>query len=83
MRLQDTHGEEEECVLPRYNQLDILDKGNPDSINPDIPIDEQTELLLYRWEFPRDRFKLAGINISIIRCDYKNNYITVVFVVEL
>lgn len=40
-----------------------MDKGNPDSINPDIPIDEQPELLLYRWEFPRDRFKLAGINI--------------------
>ncbi|XP_046651440.1 vascular endothelial growth factor receptor kdr-like isoform X2 [Daphnia pulicaria] len=45
----------------RANQLDIFDKGNPDSINPDLPIDEQTELLPYdkRWEFPRDRLKLG------------------------
>jgi len=45
----------------RANQLDIFDKGNPESINPDLPIDEQTELLPYdrRWEFPRDRLKLG------------------------
>lgn len=47
----------------RANQLDIFDKGNPESINPDLPIDEQTELLPYdrRWEFPRDRLKLGKI----------------------
>lgn len=39
----------------------MFDKGNPESINPDLPIDEQTELLPYdkRWEFPRDRLKLG------------------------
>lgn len=38
-------------------------KGNPDSINPDLPIDEQTELLPYdrRWEFPRDQLKLGKV----------------------
>ena len=45
----------------RANQLDIFDKGNPESINPDLPIDEQTELLPYdkRWEFPRANLKLG------------------------
>ena len=45
----------------RNNQLDMFDKGNPESINPDLPIDEQTELLPYdqRWEFPRERLKLG------------------------
>ena len=50
----------------RANQLDIFDKGNPDSINPDLPIDEQTELLPYdkRWEFPRDRLKLGEFSLK-------------------
>lgn len=41
--------------------MDIFDKGNPESINPDLPIDEQTELLPYdkRWEFPRANLKLG------------------------
>lgn len=47
----------------------MFDKGNPDSINPDLPIDEQTELLPYdkRWEFPRDRLKLGEFitNLSL------------------
>lgn len=43
----------------------MFDKGNPDSINPDLPIDEQTELLPYdkRWEFPRERLKLGELYI--------------------
>lgn len=49
------------------NQLDIFDKGNPESINPDLPVDEQTELLPYdkRWEFPRDRLKLGTKNLNL------------------
>ena len=51
----------------RTNQLDMFDKGNPGSINPDLPVDEQTELLPYdrRWEFPRDQLKL-GFFLAII-----------------
>ena len=57
----------------RANQLDIFDKGNPDSINPDLPIDEQTELLPYdkRWEFPRDRLKLG--EFSFFNCVSRDN----------
>lgn len=38
-------------------------KGRGNSINPDIPIVEQTELLPYdkRWEFPRSRLKLGNL----------------------
>ena len=45
----------------RVHQLDNFDKGNPESINPDLPVDEQTELLPYdkKWEFPRERLKLG------------------------
>ena len=51
----------------RMNLLDTFGKGNPDSINPDLPLDEQTELLPYdpRWEFPRDRLKLGKQSFDI------------------
>lgn len=43
------------------HHLDNFDKGNPESLNPDLPVDEQAELLPYdrKWEFPRDRLKLG------------------------
>ena len=49
------------------NLLDTFGKGNPDSINPDLPLDEQTELLPYdpRWEFPRDSLKLGKQRFDI------------------
>ena len=35
--------------------------GNYTQMNPELPLDEQTELLPYdaRWEFPRNRLKLG------------------------
>ena len=41
--------------------MDNFDQGNPESINPDLPVDEQAELLPYdrRWEFPRSQLKLG------------------------
>ncbi|KAK8769536.1 hypothetical protein V5799_013999, partial [Amblyomma americanum] len=39
----------------------LLDTGQTDMFNPDLPLCEQVELLPYnqRWEFPRDRLKLG------------------------
>jgi len=41
--------------------LEPLLAGNPTRINPQLPLDEQSELLPYdsRWEFPRNRLKLG------------------------
>jgi FMS-like tyrosine kinase 1 len=38
-----------------------FEKGALDSINPELPVDEQAELLPYdkKWEFPRDKLKLG------------------------
>lgn len=38
-----------------------FEKGAMDSINPELPVDDQTELLPYdkKWEFPRDKLKLG------------------------
>ena len=38
-----------------------FDNGDPQSINPDLPVDEQAELLPYdrKWELPRERLKLG------------------------
>lgn len=38
-----------------------FEEGNPDSINPDLALDEQADLLPYdkKYEFPRDRLKLG------------------------
>lgn len=50
--------------------LDNFEQGLPDSINPDLRIDDQAELLPYekKWEFPRDRLKL-GITPALIRLE--------------
>ena len=40
---------------------DLL-KGKPEAVNPDLPMDEQTELLPYdkkMWEFKRHQLKLG------------------------
>ena len=41
-------------------------KGNFKSINPDLPVEEQTEQLPYdtRWEFPRHRLKLGACFVN-------------------
>jgi FMS-like tyrosine kinase 1 len=38
-----------------------FEKGAMDSINPELPVDEQAELLPYdkKWEFPSDNLKLG------------------------
>jgi hypothetical protein len=38
-----------------------FEKGALESINPELPVDEQAELLPYdkKWEFPRDKLKLG------------------------
>ena len=39
----------------------MFNKGQPESINTDLPIESQSELLPYdlSMEFPRDRLKLG------------------------
>lgn len=43
------------------NVLKAFNDGSPSMINPDLPTDQQTDLLPYdiRCEFPRDRLKLG------------------------
>lgn len=38
-----------------------FEEGSPDSINPELTLDEQADLLPYdrKYEFPRDRLKLG------------------------
>lgn len=38
-----------------------FDEGNPDSINPELALDEQADLLPYdkKYEFPREKLKLG------------------------
>lgn len=47
--------------------MDQFNNGNPESINPDLPIDGQTDLLPYdkRWEFPRERLKLGNSFVKL------------------
>ena len=43
-------------------ELEAFHKGRVEQINPDLPIDEQAELLPYahdEWEFPKDRLILG------------------------
>lgn len=47
-----------------------FEKGNPDSINPDLALDEQADLLPYdkKYEFPREKLKLGEyISATIVR----------------
>ncbi|XP_063227857.1 vascular endothelial growth factor receptor 1-like isoform X2 [Bacillus rossius redtenbacheri] len=41
--------------------LNNFEKGAMDNFNPELPIDEQADLLPYdkKWEFPRDKLKLG------------------------
>ena len=43
--------------------IEQLLNGNPDKINPDLPLDEQTELLPYdkKWEFPRNCLRMGKL----------------------
>lgn len=38
-----------------------FERGNPDSINPELAVDEQADLLPYdkKYEFPREKIKLG------------------------
>jgi FMS-like tyrosine kinase 1 len=38
-----------------------FEKGAMESINPELPVDDQAELLPYdrKWEFPRDKLQLG------------------------
>ena len=48
-------------------RLKLLLKGDPNAIDPERPLEEQTQHLLYdnRWEFSRNQLQL-GINNYII-----------------
>ncbi len=41
----------------------LFESGQIDLINPDMPLDEQIDLLPYdnKWEFPRENLKLGPI----------------------
>jgi FMS-like tyrosine kinase 1 len=47
--------------------LNNFETGAAESINPELGVDEQADLLPYdrKWEFPRDKLKLGKNNISI------------------
>ena len=49
--------------------IEQLLNGNPDKINPELPLDEQTELLPYdkKWEFPSHRLRLGILYCSLVR----------------
>ncbi len=41
--------------------MDLFQQGDPKSINPELGVDDQADLLPYNrdYEFPRDRLKLG------------------------
>ena len=47
--------------LKKKNELEKLLNGDPDRIDPDVPMEYQTEFLPYdkKWEFPRKRLRLG------------------------
>ena len=47
----------------QFAHLELLLEGNPKEIDPDKPIEEQTQHLPYdnHWEFPINRLKLGEI----------------------
>jgi len=55
------HHEKKRKAVFRSHQLDRFDQGNPESFNPDLPMDEQADLLPYdrKWEIPRERLHLG------------------------
>ncbi|PSN38782.1 hypothetical protein C0J52_18676, partial [Blattella germanica] len=54
-------------------------QGAMESINPEMPVDEQAELLPYdkKWEFPRDKLKLVELLVIVEYCRFGNlhNYL--------
>lgn len=47
--------------------LSYFEKGAVESLNPDLRIEDQAELLPYdkKWEFPRDKLKLGKVFLII------------------
>ncbi len=47
----------------KKNELEKLLNGDPDRIDPDVPMEYQTEFLPYdkKWEFPRKRLRLGSL----------------------
>jgi hypothetical protein len=47
--------------LKKKNELEKLLNGDPDRIDPDVPMEYQTIFLPYdkKWEFPRKRLRLG------------------------
>jgi hypothetical protein len=45
----------------KKKELEKLLNGDPDRIDPDVPIEYQTKFLPYdkKWEFPRKRLRLG------------------------
>ena len=69
----------------KFLGLEVLLRGNSTQLNPDLPLDEQTELLPYdaRWEFPRHRLtfgtydstrQFCGILYNILACLQGNSW---------
>lgn len=49
--------------MVRLTRERLLNSGKPEQVNPEIPVEEQVELLPYdpKWEFPRDRLILGKL----------------------
>lgn len=49
----------------RLAGLENFEKGAIDSLNPDLPVDDQAELLPYdkKWEFPKESLKLGKCQV--------------------
>jgi FMS-like tyrosine kinase 1 len=50
-------------LMEELNQMGLanFEIGAPESINPELPVDEQADLLPYdrTWEFPKERLVLG------------------------
>ncbi len=67
----------------------LFECGQMDLINPDLPLDEQIDLLPYdnKWEFPRENLKLGqvlgqgafGRGLSPYYCNF--NYVIIINII--
>jgi hypothetical protein len=61
--------------LKKKRELEKLLNGDPDRIDPDVPMEYQTEFLPYdkKWEFPRKRLRLGLLFFYVSLTSIKNS----------
>ena len=55
-------------AMDAEERLKLLLEGDPNAIDPERPLEEQTQHLPYEnwWKFPRNQLQLNNVNASII-----------------